>query len=1444
MSNGCLQGVIHKLSLSKQERNRPPGRVNYAELGINQLGAVYEGLLSYKGMFASEDLIQVKPAKKSFDDKKTPTWFVPKDRLSEFTNEEVERLDDGKPRIYTTGTFILHLNGIDREQSASYYTPEVLTKCLVEEALRELLKDYTPADADKILELKICEPAMGSGAFLNEASRQLAERYLELKQKQLQEEFPEGQFPVSLLAQRAEEKVAVATVGSNSIAAEKKPDYRTGSDSSPELVSAIIEPSRYNDELRRVQHYIATRNIYGVDLNETAVELGALSLWLGSIHRLLQRTDESSGRDHYSSGATPWFGLRLRCGNSLIGARRSVWTREQLARGEPAWASKMIQNVQSDIEAFDKHDLGEALRGKLFRKETLNLICKVKWDELPADIDDCRAMVIRFCECARDKSTAGLPDAELDLYNKRHATWKAIANERDQDDLLALLDLLPDGRMRSVQRISFDIYKTLPDQHSDFKAGLPRLLKPGESRGKDEVYHFLVPDPDMIPTHADKLMKSFWKDDCDAAKKWLDDNAKPKWASGEISSALEVCDMIDHHWQKYANERAEALEKTLCTSTVWPIPSNSDGATARGPSLAEQEKICAELESTSGSFQRLRMVMDTWCALWFWPLSKVDCLPGYEMDKAKGRGALLESSRLLLGAEPPTEPDKIAMTSANLGFEIGVLLNQVQDEVPNVDELADGVPWFVVADGIRGEQNFHHWELAFVEMLGEESSGGGFDLIVGNPPWLAISWDEATTICELEPTLGVKEAKKAAVNVARTKVLEALENCWFYNDALVKSAGTGEFLNNSRLYPELTGMHTNLYLNFVTRSWQLLSNSGVGGLLHPEGPYADAKGTKFRSKYYKRLRAHYQFRNELKLFSDIGNTREYSINVFHVGRYDTGFVSMANLFHPSTVTKSRQMAPTSAPVPGMKTHDGRWEIAPHPDRVVLVSSRTLRAYNKLFDGQDAAWQGARLLQVHSSQLATVLVKLAEYPTRLSDLKGEFAASLMFDEASSEGILTRRSSPSYSPTSANNLTYTGPLFNVANPNSGTAQTTCNNHRAFDQIDLCDIDANFLPRSPFQPGDNKGAKDRFEAAIPTLLGDKKATSFYRYANRKMVSPVTERSLMSCCIPKGASHIDGVISLAFFDTKRMVEFLAATHSVCHDLLLRVTGRSNCHQDILSALPLPGEPLVVPITNRGLRLNCVTTHYAELWREARYQRIAQDRWAISDHRLVHEYELPWSELNPSEWTWKTPLRSDFARRQALLEIDVLVALALGLSLDELLTIYRVQFPVMRMYELADEFEARGRRLPNTTRKSQGGTQFRTARQAAAEHYPEAFKARPAEDALSPDWPFAEETSIPLSELEKAQANGLCTSYDAKDTEKQTEYDATYGKGRVPLTLEASWPIDDGLQTVTKTFYPPFTKVDREADYARAWEEFEKRYGINVEDAATDTSQCTEALI
>ncbi|MDB2686878.1 hypothetical protein N9Y42_06670, partial [Mariniblastus sp.] len=1232
LSNGCLQGVIHKLSLSKQERNRPPGRVNYAELGINQLGAVYEGLLSYKGMFASEDLIQVKPASKSFGDKKTPTWFVPKDRQPEFESEEIERLDDGKPRIYTTGTFILHLNGIDREQSASYYTPEVLTKCLVEEALRELLKDYTPEDADKILNLKICEPAMGSGAFLNEASRQLAERYLELKQKQLQEQFPEGSMPISILKEETN-KVALPAGAAPTIVAENKTSYISSSASSPEMISTSIEPSRYNDELRRVQHYIATRNIYGVDLNETAVELGALSLWLGSIHRLLRSIDSTTGRENFKSGATPWFGLRLRCGNSLIGARRAVWTRAQLERGEQAWKSKDIQNIQSDIEAFDDNDLENELRGKRFTKDTLNLLCKIKWNELPEDSDDCRNLVVQFCECARDKSTAGLGKDNLDLYQRRHTTWRAITSQKNQDDLLALYDLLPTGRMRDVERISFDIYKAIADQHENFKAGLPRLLKPGESRGNDEIYHFLVPDPDMIPTHSDKLMKSFWKENCEAAKKWLDDNAKPKWTTAECSAAADVCELVDHHWQQYACERAAALAATACTSTVWPVPSGSPEAIAAGPSLAEQERICAELESTSGSFQRLRLVMDTWCALWFWPLGEVDSLPGHSMGKTAGRAAFLQSCKLLLAAEAPTDPAEIAMTSAALGFEVDVLLaanNSSQfsntsfqssasdeaadpsienrkpktenfSEAPDVEQLATGVPWFGVSTEISLDQNFHHWELAFVEVLGEAASEGGFDLIVGNPPWMRGDWSQSAVLCEMEAKLGVNEAKSAELTKAQKTLLAAPNNRQLFTSETNRSAGVVGHITSPRLFQLLTGVRANLYKVFMVQSWGL-AEKGVVGLLHPDGPFEDTNGGSMREEIYTRLRSHYQFRNELKLFPDVGNVKELSINIYGVKKVEVAFKNISNLFHPHTVDGCYSHASPHTPVPGMKLEDGSWDLRPHSGRLVTITKEHLTLFRDLLESSGCPVLQTRLPRIHSEDITNVLRVLVKSPNRLHDYKGKYYPTQMLNEAPSQqdGVISRQVDPAFQPKKSEDWVISGPHFNLATPFFQTPKTRCLTHRAYDEIDLEAIPAEFYPRAVYRPGNNAGNTQLFEKTIeslrPKCLNGKRLVDFYSYGNKSLINCSWERTLLSYILPKGASHINMTFSLTFSCHKDMALVASTFASLPVDFLMKTTGKPFCSEDILQFFPVPKTIHSTAVRNRGLRLNCLASSYDEL--------------------------------------------------------------------------------------------------------------------------------------------------------------------------------------------------------------------------------------------------------
>ena len=177
---------------------------------------------------------------------------------------------------------------------------------------------------------------------------------------------------------------------------------------------------------------------------------------------------------------------------------------------------------------------------------------------------------------------------------------------------------------------------------------------------------------------------------------------------------------------------------------------------------------------------------------------------------------------------------------------------------------------------------------------------------------------------------------------------------------------------------------------------------------------------------------------------------------------------------------------------------------------------------------------------------------------------------------------------------------------------------------------------------------------------------------------------------------------------------------------------------------------------------MNCLTTHYAELWSECWDNASKIDNWTKTDQRLSDTH---FPSLT-SAWNRNCALRTDYARRQALVEIDVLASIALGLTLDELKTIYHVQFPVLRQNE-NDAWYDRNGRIVFTCSKGLTGVGF-----------------------SRPEW----------NEIKDMKSG----------TVKRTITDDT---------------LPGGPRERTITYEAPFDRYDREKDYETAWAEFERRF-------------------
>ncbi len=1253
-SNDTLQQVIQSMSLTRPSTSgrggrKRRGRVSYTQLGINQLGAVYEALLSYRGFFATQDLFEVAPKGENVNPDELDTgYFVTREQLEEF--DEKERVYDkveGKLslRTHPKGKFIYRMAGRDREKSASYYTPEVLTKSLVKYTLKERLTEHVTAD--DILNLTVCEPAMGSAAFLNEAVNQLAEAYLTRKQQELNQRIPHEEYPLAL---------------------------------------------------QRVKMHIADHNVYGVDLNPIAVELAEVSLWLNAL---------SGGHN------VPWFGYQLFTGNSLIGARREVYP----------------------VSALKKQH--------------------------------------------------------------KDGLWYNTAPRR----------LAPESLLATETQTAGE----------------------GAASGRkaNEIYHFLLPDPGMVG-YSDKTAKQLRPEAFKKIKAWQKAFCAPLDVQ-EIKTLQLLSEAVDRLWREHTQMLSQDRRRTEDTFLLW----GQTGDVLHHTSTHEKDAIRTQgIFNTNARiaspYRRLKLAMDYWCALWFWPLDNVDQLPDrstwlFELNtilNSQGTFDFAPAQESLLGEDaahenaPNAQENPFAKPVEDL-FNADELQQTLRAETRpettaarevsnqrgelNLEKLFKN-PFFAnlkFAHQLGEQFRFFHWELTFADIFAHR---GGFDITLGNPPWRKVEWQEGGVLGDHNPRFVLHKLSAKKLTDEREAAFErspALETAWFAE--LAEAEGSQAFLNATQNYPQLAGQKANLYKCFLPRAWANGNGQGVSGFLHPEGIYDDPRGGEFRREVYRRLRAHFQYANEVKLFAEVDNHTRYSQNIYGpVG--DVNFYNISNLFVPQTVDYSFTHD-GHGPVPGIKEEmelpDGRvkvkWGFDGHRDRIIEVGENELTLFAQLYDEAGTAALEARLPALHARQLLAVLDKFAAQPRRLGNLKGQYYSTQHWNEVNAQQDGTMKRETRF-PENPEQWILSGPHFFVGSPFFKNPRPGCKSNKDYDKLDLETLPDDYLPRTNYIPAcDPATYRDRNPRVPWVEEGEHRerlVTEYYRLGLRKRLSQSGERTLIPAIIPKGASHIFTVQSSTFKDEKVLLNALLNATSLTFDFLVKSTGQADFTSGSSRLIPLLEEtPAFHGAVARLLALNCLTNHYADLWQSNWQDNFRQQQWATRAPIAALPQDF-FANLTP-HWQRHNALRSDYARRQALVEIDVLVAQALGLTLEELLTIYRVQFPVMRQYEAETFYDQTGRII------------FTPSKGLVGVGLPR--KAKPGE--------LKEGTSYSASSSQLTTHN---VALGWEDIQHLTE-------GTIRKTyLDDTLPGGPSERTVEYT--APFFRPDREEDYRVAWEIFSQQ--------------------
>ncbi|MBV2366826.1 class I SAM-dependent DNA methyltransferase [Streptomonospora nanhaiensis] len=1294
LRNEALHEVLRLLTMKKGRRGERGGFISYRNLGINQLGAVYEGLMSYTGIIAEEELCEVAKG----GDPEKGSWLIPFHKQDQYPDATLVHYDEDDARKglrgvkkYETGSFVYRLAGRDRETSASYYTPESLTKVTVELALKHRLDQERDENgnviktrASELLKYKICEPALGSGAFLNEAVNQVADEYLRRRQEELGITIPAA-----------------------------------------DMVT----------EKQKVKAYVALHNAYGVDLNATGVELAEVSLWLNTMHPGMR---------------APWFGLHLRRGNSLIGARRAVFAGDDVASKDKAWLKAKGALAPTPLP-FLKNGEPQPLPEDAIHQfllpcpgwaavagaEEAKELAKTGVEQLATWK---KGILQRPKRSTAHLNKDGTPKTNPKTRKPQKEARSQFTRLRDAARRVEFLWSIVIKRMELSEREiarRIDVWQADPtDPEYAF------LQCPNQAVSKEKVLEDLFNAVDTPYWRLKTVMDAwcalwFWPID----KAELLNGTDAEYTAQEVIDSADVISEIggvplvggkptdEAHAEPLASQKGyepttlprfiEATSTTLFSLDAEQISFDDlaelDEAERSAEPRESRPKFRKKSAPKPATAARRRIIplkdLDDWLDFLESMLGTADLPEGTLLDSFESLDALKEFEENL--------PGFMGMDTAN---------------------PEDRYPWLRVVRDTAREQGFLHWELEFALVF---ARGGGFDLQVGNPPWVRPKWKEDSVLAEYEPWFMLtKKPSASEKNRRRSAELTKPEVRDYVLDELTATATTADYLASPQVYPLIAGSQPDLYRAFMCQTWDHTAAGGTVGLVHPDTHFNGDKEATLREAAYRRLRVHGDFVNAGNRFfpPPVGRSSHFGVHIYGE-RGEIDFDHLSWLFSVDALRLSGTHE-GSGDAPGVK-YRGDWDERPHRQRVIRVTPHTLARWQKLSGEQDVPVEQARLLTPVSTVEDLAIDALAGYPLRLGSVDPRITRG--FDESGAKKPAygpnkdrplidynkNQEGRKGYQADSWEEVILKGAQLGVANPlfkqpSQGVGEVRGLNH--------LEIPSDAVPESEYRRGvddatyrgeqakwldyellDEMRADPqallfaRSEIAfscgrLPGEVSDTEVdrrlsakatrpyTEFYRLAWRERIAADTERGLYVALIPPGATHVNSVRSAVLRDVGSTVLTAGYWAALPMDYLLQTTGVG--HLDVAQARRLPAptadHPLASALLLRTLRLNCLTAAYTNLWKKLYNPTWNDDEpWACKWPGMKTELHA----VTPA-WQRDTPLRTEYSRRAALVEIDALVAVWLGIDADTLITMYRARFDIMQGFDQVTWFDANERKI------------------------------------------------------------------------------------------------------------------------------------------------------